>query len=103
MNTFKQHPSPGATPAMASIESVKLALQQAIDKKLPKVIVKTSTFFVAWNEYLRKNWCESGYLTRDGSPVKNEKEWKELHELYSMIEVSLSIFNFKICNLPILG
>ena len=92
MNTFKQHPTPGANIFHASLESVLIALRQAVfERHLSKVIVRTNSEYIVKcaNIYL-KNWRENGYFKRDGSPVKNKEELQDLDQLLGMIEVNPS-------------
>jgi ribonuclease HI len=79
----------GATQNQMELEAVVQGLKLATGRRPPfapsmyrKIIVKTDATYVAENFGTAVSyWSRNGWVTRDGKPVDNAKQWKELLRL----------------------
>jgi ribonuclease HI len=79
----------GATQNQMELEAVLQGLKKATGRHPPfdpsryrKIVVKTDATYVALNfGAARSVWSRNGWLTREGRPVDNAKQWKEIVRL----------------------
>jgi ribonuclease HI len=83
---------PGATQNQMEIEAVVQGLKMATGRHPPfeptryrKIIVKTDATYVADNLGTALTiWSRNGWTTKEGKPVDNAKQWKELIRLIAL-------------------
>ena len=82
----------GATQNQMELEAVIQGLKAATGRHPPfnpssyrKIVVKTDATYVAENYgTARTVWSRNGWTTKDGKPVDNAKQWKELVRLTAL-------------------
>lgn len=84
----------GATQNQMELEAVIQALKSATGRHPPfdparyrKIIIKTDATYVADNVGTALTiWSRNGWVTKDGKPVDNAKQWKELIRLLALAD-----------------
>ena len=94
--TFEEQPTgyQGATNQQMELQACIEALKILGGRRSPvdlsryrKIIIKTDSMYVVENKDRAKyEWPRSKWLTRDGSPVANTAQWKELIKRSSSID-----------------
>lgn len=82
----------GATQNQMELEAVIQGLRAATGRHPPfdpsgyrKIVIKTDATYVAENYgAARTVWSRNGWITREGKPVDNAKQWKELLRLTAL-------------------
>jgi ribonuclease HI len=74
--------------AIEALKAIKRGYAPTDAAKYKRIIIRTDSQYVA-NHYLhpRSTWPLSGWMRRDGNPVANIPQWKELGRLMHQVGV----------------
>jgi ribonuclease HI len=74
--------------AIEALRAVKRGYAPIDASKYMRIVIRTDSQYVA-NHYLhpRSTWRQSGWRTRDGNPVANIPQWKELDRLMHQVGI----------------
>lgn len=80
---------PPCTSNIAELTAVTEALRKFTNTNHPIVLYTDSKYVQKGLEEYMSNWIRRGWRTAEGSPIKNQAQWKELNSVYSTVDATV--------------